>query len=184
MLPPQPQPLISSVAPAVSAPLPYSASQQTTGQQPVAHQLTGPVLSLRAAGDGSHQLTITLHPAELGPVNVHVRIVGDSMAIQLASASEGAHDAMREALPQLRHELHAAGLSGVDLSLELGTAGSDASANQNGLGSSGNPADQRGGQRDSASQGGSIATAQDVNPAPSRHDRPGSVTDSGLDRWL
>ena len=89
------------------------------------------MLALRAGGDGSHQLIVALHPAELGPVNVHVRIVGDLMTIQLASTSETAHDTLRDALPQLRSELQSAGLSSASLSLDLtsgGSAGSGAFA--------------------------------------------------------
>jgi hypothetical protein len=87
---------------------------------PVAQQLVTPLLRLRSSGDGSHSLTVALHPAELGPVNLHVRLVGDVMTIQLASTSESARDALRDALPQLHQELQAAGLPGAGLSLELG----------------------------------------------------------------
>jgi flagellar hook-length control protein FliK len=163
----------------VTAPSGSTAAQPTltpATPQPVTHQLAGPVLNLRASGDGSHQLTIALHPAELGPVNLHVRILGDSMAIQLSSTSEGAHDAMRDALPQLRHELEAAGLSSVDLSLDLGASTSGGSAG------SGGAADSRGqgdGARSNANPDQARATTQ-----PHRDDRPRANPDSGLDRWL
>jgi len=96
--------------------------------QPIAQQLAAPLLHLRASGDGSHSLLIALHPAELGPVNLHVRLVGDAMTIQLASTSESARDVLRDALPQLHQELQAAGLSGTGLSLELTGQGAGDSA--------------------------------------------------------
>jgi flagellar hook-length control protein FliK len=155
---------ISQPAPAQSA----TANLPTASQLPVSQQLAGPVLSLRTAGTGSHQLIIALHPAELGPVNLHVKILGDSMAIQLASTSEGAHDALREALPQLRQELQAAGLGNVDLSLDLGGAPSGNHAQ------AGNQT-QAGGQPEAGYQ-----TEQPVKTTPRRS----TTTESGLDRWL
>jgi flagellar hook-length control protein FliK len=86
---------------------------------PVAQQLVTPLLRLRSGGDGSHSLTVALHPAELGQVNLHVRLAGDVMTIQLASTNESARDALRDALPQLHQELQAAGLPSAGLSLEL-----------------------------------------------------------------
>ena len=92
-------------------------------EQPLASQVAGPVLALRARGDGSHQLMIALHPAELGPVNLHVRISGDAMTISLASSNDIAHDTLAEALPQLRAELQSAGLGSASLSLDLTSGG-------------------------------------------------------------
>jgi flagellar hook-length control protein FliK len=165
------QPMAASQPVAASQPISQPATAQSTmaDQLPVSHQLAGPVLSLRTAGNGSHQLTIALHPAELGPVNLHVKIVGDSMAIQLASTSEGAHDALREALPQLRQELQAAGLGNVDLSLDLGGAPSGNHAQ------AGNQAQAGFGQPEAGYQ-----TEQPVRTAPRRS----TTTESGLDRWL
>jgi flagellar hook-length control protein FliK len=170
----QPVPSVQSIT--VSQPISQPATVQSAPTShadllPVSQQLAGPVLSLRTAGDGNHQLTIALHPAELGPVNVHVRIVGDSMAIQLASSSSDAHDALREALPQLRQELQAAGLHNVDLhsvdlSLDLGGSGAQ----------TGSRADQdyRPGRSDEAP----------VDRPTVRTERQVPHTDSGLDRWL
>ncbi|MEO9239208.1 MAG: hypothetical protein ABI418_14100, partial [Jatrophihabitantaceae bacterium] len=91
---------------------------------------------------------------------------------QLVSSNEGAHQAMRDALPQLRHELQSAGLSSVDLSLDF--SGSDGS---NGSGSLAEQASQR--------PGTAAGSGQPADPIlPARHDRPVSQGDSGLDRWL
>ncbi|HEX4727622.1 MAG TPA: flagellar hook-length control protein FliK [Jatrophihabitans sp.] len=168
------QPMLASQPISQPTAAPTTTAQPTTSQPaanplPVSDQLTGPVLSLRTAGNGSHQLTIALHPAELGPVNLHVRILGDSMAIQLASTSEGAHDALREALPQLRQELQAAGLPNVDLSLDLGGAPSGGHAQ------AGGHTQTSGGQHEIGHQ-----VEQPISVAPRRS----ATTESGLDRWL
>jgi flagellar hook-length control protein FliK len=142
-------------------------------QLPLARQVAGPVLALRAGGDGSHQLIVALHPAELGPVNVHVRIVGDLMTIALASTSESAHDALRDALPQLRSELQSAGLSSATLSLDL------TSGDAGGRGAFANP----------RQDAGQLARAVPADPTPAAPRRSGDGRtnpnpSAGLDRWL
>jgi flagellar hook-length control protein FliK len=142
---------------------------------PVARQVAGPVLALRAGGDGSHQLIVALHPAELGPVNVHVRIEGDLMTIQLASTSESAHDALRDALPQLRSELQSAGLSSATLSLDL------ASGDAGGPGAFANPRHSAG---ESARAAGAVAVAEPATARRSIASRAHPHSSAGLDRWL
>lgn len=156
----------------VAAPAGPTVRDYPSVPQPLVHQLAGPVLDVRASGDGSHQLSISLHPAELGPVNLHVKIFGDVMTIQLASTSESAHDAIRAALPQLRHELQSAGLAGVDVSLDFnaGSANSGAAPDSRG---------GRGGQDSSPARLPQVP----VSP-PAIVNRPSRPADSGLDRWL
>jgi flagellar hook-length control protein FliK len=154
------------------------AHRHPAAELPLARQVAGPVLALRAGGDGSHQLIVALHPAELGPVNVHVRIEGNLMTIALASTSETAHDALRDALPQLRSELQSAGLSSASVSVDLtsgGSAGSGAFANpRQGAGEPSRPA-------------GAVPAA-DPMPAAPRHrstgGRSSTYSSAGLDRWL
>jgi flagellar hook-length control protein FliK len=159
----------------LAAPGPEPVHRHPAVELPLARQVSGPVLALRAGGDGSHQLIVALHPAELGPVNVHVRIVGDLMTIQLASTSETAHDALRDALPQLRSELQSAGLSSASLSLDL-TSGDSAGTFANPRSGAGEP------DRPAA------APATDPAPAAPRHRTSGGRTtthpSAGLDRWL
>jgi flagellar hook-length control protein FliK len=134
------------------------------------------VLALRAGGDGTHQLIVALHPAELGAVNLHVRIENNTMTIRLASGAE-AHATLHDALPQLRSELQSAGLGGVELSLELnsGAAGSGAFADQ----------------RRSAPDPGRPARAAPIEELAGTEgrrrvagERAGSHASAGLDRWL
>ena len=130
-------------------------------------QLARPLLRLRADGDGSHALTIALHPAELGPVSVHVRLTGDAMTIQLASTNESAHDVLREALPQLHQELQAAGLPSTGLSLQLSGQG----------GSAAHP------HAEPPRPAASSSTGTADTPVAGKENRPRRA-ESGLDRWL
>ncbi|MDQ2837567.1 MAG: flagellar hook-length control protein FliK, partial [Actinomycetota bacterium] len=139
--------------------------------QPMTQQLAGPVLGLRAGGDASRQLSIALHPADLGAVSVHVRITGDAMTIQLASVSESAHAAIREALPQLRQELQSAGLSSVEVSLDLAT------------GNSGGQADPRQADR-SSGHSGAAPPPIELPVRPAAQLRSAGPGNTGLDRWL
>jgi len=161
-----PQPVQPAAPDAPGAPV--SQPAQPSPHPAVYQQLADPLLKLRASGDGSHSLTVALHPAELGPVNLHVRLVGDTMTIQLASSSESAHAALHAALGELRQELRGAGLGGVEVSLDL--HGQSAG----GFGQSG--------QRSSGDQ--PVTVPSGGAPAPSTTPvRPRSTT-AGLDRWL
>jgi flagellar hook-length control protein FliK len=94
------------------------------------------------------------------------------MTIQLASTNQSAHDALREALPELHRELQAAGLPDSGLSLQLSDQGTGGSA-----GSAGHShAEPR--RTTSDSHPGAADT-----PAVRTENRP-RPADSGLDRWL
>jgi flagellar hook-length control protein FliK len=155
--------------PAVQSPTPVPGQPGLPAEpgMPVAQQLVPPLLRLRSSGDGSHSLTVALHPAELGPVNLHVRLAGDVMTIQLASTSESVRDALRDALPQLHQELQAAGLPGTGLSLELG----------------GQPS---GGSQQFGAPQRPVADADRPAPEPraAKQEIRARGAGSGLDRWL
>lgn len=148
-------------------------AQVWTAAEPLGPQLTSSVLPLRAGGDGSHQLIIALHPEQLGPVNVHVRISGDAMTIQLASGTQDAHETLRAALPELRHELQAAGLGTAQLSLDGGGTATFSGS---------------GGQRETFRNSRSALQNPVAEPvaltARASVPRTSGVSDSGLDRWL
>jgi flagellar hook-length control protein FliK len=160
----------SQIAPTQLAPTAAQSSMPSAPNMPnpVAQQLVTPLLRLRSGGDGSHSLTVALHPAELGPVNLHVRLAGDVMTIQLASTNESARDALRDALPQLHQELQAAGLPSAGLSLEL--SGQAPGGSQH-FGTPDRPAPDR------------PAPEQPAPPAAKQESRARG-TGSGLDRWL
>ncbi len=158
--------------------------QHPAADQPVASQVAAPVLALRARGDGSHQLIVALHPAELGPVNVHVRISGDAMTISLASTSETAHETLRDALPQLRAELQSAGLNSASLSLDLTSGGAGAFADPR----QSDPRQPDPRQSGDPGRAANAGPAADQSPFPVRPRgsgaRVGAPSSSGLDRWL
>ncbi|WP_104526500.1 flagellar hook-length control protein FliK [Blastococcus atacamensis] len=78
---------------------------------PVAGQVARHVAVLSAAGDGSHTMTLVLNPETLGPVEVQVTVVQGSLDLQLRGAHEQGRMALLDALPELRRDLEAAGLS-------------------------------------------------------------------------
>lgn len=164
VLPAPATPPTAAGAPAPAAPLTSAPLAPT--------ELAAPLIKLRTHGDGDHEMTLMLHPADLGPVNVHVRLTGNEMTIQLASTNDSAHAALHDALPHLRTELQNAGLSSsIDLSLDLNSSSADAQS------SSANSQSQR--QTDS------------TNPISFPAERPNRQRESrstgpvsGLDRWL
>jgi flagellar hook-length control protein FliK len=172
-----------SIGPASAMPVQNLASLTTpasapTGppvpMEPPSTQIAGPILALRAGGDGTHQLLIALHPAELGPINVHVRIVEGAMTIQLASGNDVAHQTLRAAMPELHWELQSAGLAGTQVSLDLAGSGSFTDSRQTNRHSAPDPFPG------SAPWGAEKAN----NPPRSASGRSHSHSSTGLDRWL
>ncbi|MCU1658454.1 MAG: hypothetical protein JWO57_3110 [Pseudonocardiales bacterium] len=116
--------------------------------------------------DGTHELRVQLHPAELGAVNVSATIRNGALTVTVACADQRAQAAVTAALPNLHHDLQNAGFTGVDVSV-------------------GNPPPE---QRESPGQ-----TPQ--APPDPRHqhgdigqrdtaERRHAPSDAGLDRWL
>jgi flagellar hook-length control protein FliK len=166
---------LSQVAPlaSVSAAAPAAASASTAAaaaQPPVYQQVIAPVLHLSARGDGIHRVLLELHPADLGAVNVEVRIQSGSMSIAINSGSDAARESIRASLPQLHQELANAGLGGTGVSLDFGSSDSAASGGRE-------SAQQRG--ADSASTLG--RTRESAIPSATA---PASLAASGIDRWL
>jgi flagellar hook-length control protein FliK len=64
-----------------------------------------------------HRLTVHLHPDDLGPVSVVAEVRDGGVSVQLASGSAAGHEALHEALPQLRQELVDAGFTNCNLDL-------------------------------------------------------------------
>lgn len=62
-------------------------------------------------GDAVNSATIAVSPADLGPVEVRVTVVGDEAKIQLAATHQATREALQEALPKLRAALADSGLS-------------------------------------------------------------------------
>ena len=60
---------------------------------------------LRSSADGTHEVTIGLQPDGLGNVKATVTVSAEQVVVQLAADNDAARDALRQALPLLRHEL-------------------------------------------------------------------------------
>ena len=88
---------------------------------------------------GLQEAELSLHPAELGPIQVQLRVHGASADISLAAANGFTRDGLAQALPELREMLASQGL-------QLGQAGVDAGRDGRGFGD-GSPRQQQGDDR-------------------------------------
>jgi flagellar hook-length control protein FliK len=139
-----------------------SATALPESQQP----LTGALVNLRRR-NGTHELTVQLHPAELGAVSVRAVVHGTSLVVSVDCADAGGHAAVHAALSSLEQELRRSGFEGVSV-----TVGQQ----------------DQGFARDTPTQpttGGKAGRDTSDEPGARRenpHPRPGP--DRGLDRWL
>jgi flagellar hook-length control protein FliK len=152
-----------------------SAAPPPATRAPVHHQIAEPLLALRVSGDGTHRLNIELHPADLGMVNVEVRLHDGAMSIAIASGSTATSETIRAALSDLHRELDVAGLSNVAVSVD--TAGPQAHSGHAG------PREQAGTARPTSGSGPRSATGPEPTTAP-RSVRNRSADLAGVDRWL
>jgi flagellar hook-length control protein FliK len=67
--------------------------------------------ALRTAPLGEHVLTMRVEPDSIGPVRVVAHIASDGVRIELLGANDQARHALRAALPDLRRDLAATGMS-------------------------------------------------------------------------
>jgi flagellar hook-length control protein FliK len=78
------------------------------------------IAPLRLDADGIHRLTVNLHPADLGPVQVVAEIRGGEINVQLSGATDAGNEALRNAIDDLRRELQDAGFANCSLDLRQG----------------------------------------------------------------
>lgn len=101
---------------------------------PVATQLTPQLTAMATGPDGSHAVTVVLAPESLGEVRVQLVVTGDQVAVTLAAGQEQGRAALAQALPDLRRDLAAAGLTvtSAEVSSDVpdSSTGSGASAGQ------------------------------------------------------
>lgn len=102
----------SGAAPAASAAGAGAGEAASNGfaSNPITDQVFGQVTRLVSRGDGTHRLTLRLHPADLGEVKVVLTVKDGAVDVTL-SAGAAARDALREGSPQLRALLELAGAS-------------------------------------------------------------------------
>ena len=164
-----PAPTTPAAAPTPPPPTPPSQPLSQALSQP---DLAGTLAQLRAATDGTYQMRVAVHPAELGGVNV-TAIVHHGVLTVTLSPAQTAHHAISQALPQLRAHLADQGFVGVDVGLGSPPQG-------------GNQAGQQG----SRTHGGDHATlagsgdAVDGVERSARNARRPSDPASNLDRLL
>jgi flagellar hook-length control protein FliK len=108
------------VAPPVDAEGPTGDS----AAQPVGTQVARQVAVLRGGPDGAHTMTLVLTPDTLGPVEVQVTLQKGTVDLTLRGAHEQGRAALLDALPDLRRDLEAAGLSCSSLEVDRDSGGS------------------------------------------------------------
>jgi flagellar hook-length control protein FliK len=119
------QPLPVSPAPAQQpAAVAPAARTEPAAAPPPAEQLAAEIVPLRSR-DGEHKLTVHLHPVDLGPITVTAQVRGNDIQLDLGGATEGAREALRAALPELRRELERAGFDSCLLNTGTGGARED-----------------------------------------------------------
>jgi flagellar hook-length control protein FliK len=68
-----------------------------------------------AARDGAGSARITLHPAELGSVEIRIRYQASGVSAELTAESQQAAQALQQSVGELRRALESQGLTVLDL---------------------------------------------------------------------
>ena len=122
---PTPSPVVAApTGPAAAAPTtptaPASAPPPPVPGPPAA-QIAMRIAPLRLEADGVHRLTVNLHPADLGPVQVVAEIRNGTVNVQLSGATDAGTDALRNAMDDLRRELEQSGFGNTTVDLRQGS---------------------------------------------------------------
>jgi flagellar hook-length control protein FliK len=88
------------------------------------------IAPLRLDADGVHRLTVNLHPADLGPVQVIAEIRNGEINVQLSGSTDAGNDALRDALADLKRDLEDSGFANCTLDLRQGSAQQQEQARQ------------------------------------------------------
>lgn len=107
----QPAPVQQTLPTAPAAAAQSAAPASPAQPAPLAGQVAAPIFTLARAGVGEHVLTVTVTPDNLGPVTVRAQVGGDGIRVDLFAPTDAGRDALRSALPDLRKDLSAGGLS-------------------------------------------------------------------------
>ncbi len=134
---------------------------------PVTDQLVTQVRPLLSGPDGSHEIDMELHPAELGRVQLKVTLEDGVVSIRIQADDPGSRRLLAQQLGQLREALEGAGVRAG--SLDVGAGGRDGH---------GTPAhDERGASGRAHLPGGD-------GPEPAHGPRPRTDRDAALDVLL
>ena len=128
--------------PNIAPPATIAQPQQVAAPpQPVSvpDQIVQIVAPLRTSDDGNYTIALQLHPADLGPVTVHVSVEQGVLSVHLGSDEAHGRDALTNSISDLRNQLQASGVrvAGIDVgtraSLQQGggqNAGNQSTAGQ------------------------------------------------------
>ena len=109
---------IADVSPTPSTPTP-----EATPTQQVAEALA----EVRRLADGSHRLSLQLHPEELGAVQLEVAIRDGQLHVRVVAETDAARSALEQNLPELRSDLRDAGVRAGSLEVGPDASGRDPS---------------------------------------------------------
>jgi flagellar hook-length control protein FliK len=94
-----------------AAPTPAQAAAHPAGTPTAAEQLAPALLTLAKAADGSQQMTVRLHPADLGMVQVRIAsAVSGATQIEITAQHPATLQALQRDQPQLHRTLDQAGI--------------------------------------------------------------------------
>jgi flagellar hook-length control protein FliK len=118
------------LAPASAVAPVQAATTAAVPHAPVAAQVATQVAVLSSGPDGTHSVTVVLHPDSLGPVHLQVTLSQGTVDLTMRGAHAQGRAALMEALPDLRRDLQSAGLTCSNLDVDRDTGGSWANPQQ------------------------------------------------------
>jgi flagellar hook-length control protein FliK len=98
---------VAASAPSSFAPgtVPTSVGAPAPPPPTPAQQVVTVLTPLRSSADGTHEVTIGLEPDGLGTVKATITVSSGEIMVRLGTDNAETRDALRQALPQLEHEL-------------------------------------------------------------------------------
>jgi flagellar hook-length control protein FliK len=168
---PSPPPTVSTVSTTTSSPVDAARGSATTTEHLTAQpDLSAAFATLRNAPNGSVALTVALHPADLGAVQIHATLHDGTLNVTVACADDASRRAVTAALP----ELHAQLGNSAHVDVQLG----DSSPSPNGNG----PRTRDDAPMADYARPNSAASGDDVAAAPTSIRTAGG--NRALDRWM
>jgi flagellar hook-length control protein FliK len=169
---------LSARAPAM-VPAPGASAEAGPVQRALAVPLDDPAfpqalgLTLaRLADEGVQEARLQLHPAEMGPVAVQIRLDGQTATVDLQAALAGTREVLQEALPALADAFAAEGLTLGGSSVGADAGASAGSGRDEGHAAARTPQSATGRERAGAGEdaGGTAATGRVPRPVSARTD--------------